>query len=134
MLLRTIAVVSLLSGVLSYCLWGFSLLAAAALFAGCYLGLLLLAFAFLCIVCAFVDMDKPQEEDSPFYRFFLYLYIDALMVLAGLKMETAGLEKAPKDGRFLLVCNHQPSPSLALFVVMLSKAHLTLHSWMSGSR
>ena len=27
-----------------------------------------------------------------------------------------------------------PSPSLALFVVVLSKAHLTLHSRMSGSR
>ena len=27
-----------------------------------------------------------------------------------------------------------PSPPLALFVVMLPKAHLTLHSWMSGSR
>ena len=27
-----------------------------------------------------------------------------------------------------------PSPSLAFFVVMLSKAHLTSHSWLSGSR
>ena len=27
-----------------------------------------------------------------------------------------------------------PSPPLALFIVMLSKAHLTSHSWMSGSR
>ena len=27
-----------------------------------------------------------------------------------------------------------PSPPLALFVVMLPKADLTLHSWMSGSR
>ena len=27
-----------------------------------------------------------------------------------------------------------PSPPLALFVVMLSKAHLTSHSWVSGSR
>ena len=27
-----------------------------------------------------------------------------------------------------------PSPPPALFVVMLSKAHLTSHSWMSGSR
>ena len=27
-----------------------------------------------------------------------------------------------------------PLPPLALFIVMLSKAHLTLHSWMSGSR
>ena len=27
-----------------------------------------------------------------------------------------------------------PSPALALFIVMLSKAHLTSHSRMSGSR
>ena len=27
-----------------------------------------------------------------------------------------------------------PSPPLALFIVMLPKAHLTLHTWMSGSR
>ena len=45
MLLRTIAVVSLLLGALSYVLWGFALWAAALLFAGSYLGLLLLAFA-----------------------------------------------------------------------------------------
>ena len=27
-----------------------------------------------------------------------------------------------------------PSPPLALFIVMLPKAHLTSHTWMSGSR
>jgi 1-acyl-sn-glycerol-3-phosphate acyltransferase len=107
MLLRTITVVSLLLAFLSYVLWGFALWAAALLFAGSYLGLLLLAFAFLCIVCAFVDMDKPQEEDSPFYRTVMHLYIEALIPLVLLKVKVSGLEKTPKKGRFLLVCNHQ---------------------------
>ena len=107
MLLRTIAVVSLLSGCLSCWLWGFSLGAAALLFAGCYLILLALAFGFLCAVCAFVDMDKPQEEDSPFYRAVMNLYVEALIPLVLLKVKVSGLEKTPKEGRFLLVCNHQ---------------------------
>ena len=107
MLLRTIAVVSLLSGCLSCWLWGFPLGAAALLFAGCYLILLALAFGFLCAVCAFVDMDKPQEEDSPFYRAVMNLYVEALIPLVLLKIKASGLEKTPKEGRFLLVCNHQ---------------------------
>ena len=107
MLLRTIAIVSLLIGALSYVLWGFALWAAGLLFVGCYLGLLLLAFAFLCIVCAFVDIDQPQEEDSPFYRAVMNLYVEALIPLVLLKIQASGLEKTPREGRFLLVCNHQ---------------------------
>jgi len=78
-----------------------------AVFAGAYAGLFLLAFVFLCVVCALVDLDQPQEEDSRFYRFVMHLYIEALIVLVRLKVETAGLEKTPQEGRFLLVCNHQ---------------------------
>ena len=107
MLLRTITIVSLLIGILGYVLWDLALWAAALLFAGCCLGLLALAFAFLCIVCAFVDIDKPQEEDSPFYRAVMNLYIEALIPLVRLKVEASGLEKTPREGRFLLVCNHQ---------------------------
>ena len=107
MLLRTIAVVSLLLSCFSYGCWGFSFLAAVLLFVGCYLGLLLLAFLTLWVFSIFVDMDKPQEEDSKLYRTVMYLYVEALISLVGLKMETAGLEKTPKEGRFLLVCNHQ---------------------------
>ena len=107
MLLRTITVVSLLIGVLSYVLWGCTLGAAALLFVGCYLGMLALAFGFLCLVCAFVDINKPQEEDSPFYRTVMNLYTEALIPLVLLKTKVSGLEKTPKEGRFLLVCNHQ---------------------------
>ena len=51
-------------------------------------------------------MDQPQEEDSPFYRAMMHLYIEALVMLVGARIHTQGLEKTPKDGRFLLVCNH----------------------------
>ena len=128
MLLRTIAVVSLLSGCLSCWLWGFSLGAAALLFAGCYLILLALAFGFLCAVCAFVDMDKPQEEDSPFYRAVMNLYVEALIPLVLLKAEVFGLEKTPKEGRFLLVCNHQNESDPGILLHYFKKSQLAFIS------
>ena len=77
------------------------------LFIAFSLGLLLLSVGYLWLICAFVDQDKPREEDSPFYRRMMHLYIEALITLVGLKVEVSGLEKTPKSGRFLLVCNHQ---------------------------
>lgn len=75
--------------------------------AGIYLGLVLLAFLALVILCALVDMNKPQEHDSPFYRKAMTIYIEGLVTIVQAKIHTQGLEKLPKDGRFLLVCNHQ---------------------------
>lgn len=76
------------------------------LFAAFALGLLALTFGFLCLICALVDMDKPQERDSKFYRAVMYPYIEALITLVGVRLHTQGLEKTPQEGRFLLVCNH----------------------------
>ena len=75
-------------------------------FVGIYLLGLLIAFLFLWICCKNVDQSKPQEEDSPFYRKVMHLYIEALVTLVGIRLHTKGLEKTPKEGRFLLVCNH----------------------------
>ena len=124
MLLCGITVFSLLLSSRLVALFDMALWLLPVLFVGFWLGSLLLAFLFLCLLFACVDLEKPQEEDSPFYRFFMYLYIDALMVLAGLKMETAGLEKAPKDGRFLLVCNHQNEGDPAILMHYLKKSQL----------
>lgn len=107
MLLRGIAGLSVVFSVAVFALCKLPFWLVPVLFLGFWLGLVLLAFLFLCALCAAVDMDKPQEEDSRFYRFFMYLYIEALISLVGLKVETSGLEKTPADGRFLLVCNHQ---------------------------
>ena len=128
MLLRTITAVSLLIGVLSYVLWGCTLGAAALLFVGCYLGMLALAFGFLCLVCAFVDINKPQEEDSPFYRTVMNLYTEALIPLVLLKTKVSGLEKTPKEGRFLLVCNHQNESDPGILLHYFRKSQLAFIS------
>ena len=77
------------------------------LFAALWLGMLVLAFLFLCVICALVDYNKPQEHDSRFYRTVMHVYIEALISLVRLHVSVKGLEKTPKEGRFLLVCNHQ---------------------------
>ena len=107
MLLRTITALSaVLTAVLFFCsdlaLWLLPLL-----FMGFWLVLLLAAFLVLLAFSEAVDLEKPQGEDSKLYRKVMHLYIEALIALVGAKIETAGLEKTPKEGRFLLVCNHQ---------------------------
>lgn len=74
---------------------------------GIFLGLTLAAFVFLLILCALVDMKKPQEHDSPFYRKAMTAYIEALVSIVRARIHVQGLEKLPKEGRFLMVCNHQ---------------------------
>ena len=92
-------------------------------FAGAFVALLLLYFCALCLACAFVDLNKPQKKDSRFYRGLLNLTAEAVMKLLPVRMHTAGLEKVPKTGPFLLVCNHlsQLDPVLLLYYFRESK-------------
>ena len=76
-------------------------------FAGCFFALTLLAGLFLVVSCACVDLSKPQSEDSKYFRTIFYPYITFLKQIVGMTIYTEGLEKTPKEGRFLLVCNHQ---------------------------
>ena len=80
------------------------------------LGLAILAFAFLWLMCQLVDQSKEQQHDSKFYRTMMGLYISAIKTVTRLHIHTEGLEKTPKEGRFLLVCNHT---SLADPVILL---------------
>lgn len=106
MLLKGIAALSFVLAVIFYMAVQPALWLAAVIFAAAYLVLALMAFAFLWFSCKAVDMEKPQEEDSRFYRTIMYPYIEALISLVGVRLHTQGLEKTPKEGRFLLVCNH----------------------------
>jgi len=72
-----------------------------------YLGGVVLAFVILCVLCARVDLNKPQEHDDPFYRKVTYAYIEALVTALRVRICVEGKEKLPEDQRFLLVCNHQ---------------------------
>lgn len=111
MLMNCILILAALGAVgISFVLDGFASLAFVwqipLLFAGLWLGLVLLAFLFLVLWCMPISMSKPVEEDSKATRRVLYLYEDLALTLLQVKMHTSGLEKLPKEGRFVLVCNH----------------------------
>ncbi len=75
---------------------------------GSFLGLAILVFLLLWAVSASIDLSKPQEEDGKFHRTFLRLCLEAVFTLVRplVKIHTQGMEQTPKNGRFLLVCNH----------------------------
>lgn len=106
MLLRRVTGLSLALSVLFFALGSLPLWTLPLLFAACWLVLALIALAFLGTICALVDYEKPQEHDSRFYRSVMYVYIEALISLVLVRLHTRGLEKTPREGRFLLVCNH----------------------------
>lgn len=86
----------------------------------------LVGFLLCLIVCVllvwipslFIDPEQPQEE-SKYVRTIVKLYAPAVFRLLGCRIHTVGTEKLPKDGRFLLVCNHtstlDPGIPLAVF-------------------
>ena len=65
-----------------------------------------LAFGFLWFMCKIVDLSKPQLHDSKFYRGMIRLYIQSLVPILRVHIHKTGMEKLPKNGRFMLVCNH----------------------------
>ncbi len=73
---------------------------------GSALGLGLLYFLLLWLASTLVDMEKPQEKDSKFYRFLIQTTAQLALWILRMRVHTRGLEQTPKDGRFLLVCNH----------------------------
>ncbi len=105
MLLGSIAAASLALAVLEVLGGVFWLL--PVYFLGNFAVLAALAFLFLVAVSYIVDPDKEQENDDPFYRAVIALYVEALIQIMQVRVRPEGLEKTPKEGRFLLVCNHQ---------------------------
>ena len=128
MLLKGIAAVSLiLAAVICVCC-GLALWLFPVLFLAFGLGLTLAAFLFLWFLCRIVDLDKPQEHDSKFYRTIMYLYIDAIMAVARVRVHKTGMEKTPKSGRFLLVCNHLNDSDPPILFSVFKKSQLAFIS------
>ena len=73
---------------------------------GAFLGIILLAFLVVLVMCACVDLDKEENEDNRFYRNVIYMIADAAHTVLQVRVKAQGVEKIPKDGRVLLVCNH----------------------------
>lgn len=106
MLIKIFTVLSLLSGIgaaIGSSLWPLAFIGG---FVGCFLGLIVLGFLIVWIMSEVVDLSVPQERMDPFYRKVMYLLIDFVIDFMRIHVKTEGLEKTPKEGRYLLVCNH----------------------------
>ncbi len=75
-------------------------------FLGSVIVLAVLSFGFLWLMIDRVDTSKPVEHDSKFYRRMVEEYVIALQIVLRIWVRTEGLEQTPKNGRFMLVCNH----------------------------
>ena len=106
MLFKLITGLSLILAVIFFVCMDLAVWALPVTFLASFAALFLLAVLVLWIVCSLVDLKKPQEEDSKFYRAFMHIYIEALIQLVRVRIHTKGLENTPKNKRFLLVCNH----------------------------
>ena len=133
MLLIVIAALALLSGALicagsgafAVGTWVW-LLPVSAL--GVFLALLGAGFAFLMYLCKRVDQDKEQEDDDKFYRIVADLIVESAFWVLRIHVKKNGLEKMPKDGRFLLVCNHCNNSDPIILLNVLRKYQLAFIS------
>lgn len=75
-------------------------------FAGCWLVLLLIAVAYLFYRLSKVDMNTEREHDDPEFRKLVGIYAHAFCTLLRMRFHVTGIEKKPKEGRFLVVANH----------------------------
>ena len=67
----------------------------------------LLSFILLVIVSSAFVKKKEYDKNSKYYRFLLHSSTAVGLKLARIKIHTSGIEKIPKDSRYLLVCNHR---------------------------
>lgn len=70
-------------------------------------GVLLLIFLVYTISALIVNPHKQYTKNSRYYRFLLNLATGMVLRAVRLKVHKSGWDKIPRDGRFLLVCNHR---------------------------
>ena len=97
-------------------------------FFGAFVVLLILWVLLLLVMTWLVDVEKPQKKDNRFYRLVIHWTVDMLMVLLRVKLCTEGTEKIPKEGRFLLVCNHLAEIDPAVLMTVFRKSKLAFIS------
>ena len=91
------------------CVWraGFVFWQGALLFAGCFLALNLLYVVFWVLVAQSVDDTEPLEKQSGLCRIGCASVAGWLCAWAGLRVRVTGEELLPREGRFVMVCNHR---------------------------
>jgi len=103
-------------------------------FLGCLIGLSLVVFLLIWLLSAVIRLDKPQQRDDPFYRWLLSLLATSAPLLLRMRVHTRGLENTPKEGRFLLVCNHLNDLDPVTLLAYFKKSQLAFISKRENSK
>ena len=84
----------------------------------------LLTLGVILVMILVIDLKKPQEQDSKFYRGLAEHLIDFLRTVLRMRIQVKGLEKVPPQGRFVLVCNHRHDSDPAFLLSVLKGRQL----------
>ena len=85
---------------------GWAMLGMAVLiYITCFLALGAFYVLFFWLCSLFVDLRKPQDKVSGFWRFAALWTMGLANAIFGVRIHAEGLEKIP-EGRWLFVCNH----------------------------
>ena len=85
---------------------GWAMLGMAVLiYIACFLALGAFYVLFFWLCSLFVDLRKPQDKVSGFWRFAVLWTMGLANAIFGVRIHAEGLEKIP-EGRWLFVCNH----------------------------
>lgn len=75
-------------------------------FLASFLLLALAAFIYLLVLVNSIDVTVPREHDDPKFRKIVGVYTRAFCTIMRMRFHVTGIEKKPKEGRFLVVSNH----------------------------
>lgn len=78
---------------------------------GCTIGAIIalevLFFCLIMLTSVFINTKKQSDKDNKYCRFLMNASTTILLFMDRIHMHVTGLEKVPKDTRFLFVCNHR---------------------------
>ena len=102
-------------------------------FFGSFIVLVILWLVMVVIMSLVVDIHKEQKRNNGFYRTVMHWSADALVTLLRINIVATGTEKLPKDGRFLLVCNHIYDFDPVVLMTVFRKSRLAFISKRENS-
>lgn len=107
--------------------------AALGAFLGCFLLLAGVTFLYLLYLCRKVDQNVPQEEIDPHYKKVTDLILESVLPILRIRIKKIGMEKVPREGRFLLVCNHCSDSDPIVLMRSFAKCELAFISKRENS-
>ena len=97
-------------------------------FLGSFLALVLLFLLVILISCLFVDPKKQLDKPSGYFRFLLHEFCRLALAMGGVHVNVTGLDRLPKEGRFMLVSNHRFAFDPLVFYAVMPQAELAFLS------